>query len=88
MDLSKLRECQKYLLQPRFNLMYRLTKNAMIIRLSDGAFIPPDPKNIDYFHYISWLTIGNIPESFDEFSDDDNPSKNVPVHRPKRFIAA
>lgn len=66
--------------------MYRLTRNAMIIRLSDGAFIPPDPKNIDYFHYMAWLTMGNIPESHDEWLNDDNPSIGSPVHRPKRFI--
>jgi len=67
--------------------MYRLTRNTMIIRLSDDAFIPPDPNNVDYANYISWLTSGNIPESFDEWLDDENPTKHSPAHRPKRFIA-
>jgi hypothetical protein len=33
-----------------------------IIRLSDKAFIPPDPANTDYAAYLEWINAGNIPE--------------------------
>jgi hypothetical protein len=32
-----------------------------IIRLSDCAFIPFDPTNIDYQQYLAWLEEGNEP---------------------------
>jgi len=42
--------------------MYQLTTGTSIIRLSDGAFIPPDPGNRDYREYLDWLEAGNTPE--------------------------
>ena len=54
----------------------------MIVRVADGALIPPDPANMDYALYLEWLKGGNIPESVDESLDDDNPHR--PVHRPRR----
>jgi hypothetical protein len=62
--------------------MYRLTSHAMIVRLSDGVFIPPDPANTDYALYLEWLKGGNIPESFDEDTDE---GASRPVRRPQRF---
>jgi hypothetical protein len=41
--------------------MYQLTTGTSIIRLSDGAFIPPDPGNRDYREYLDWLEAGNTP---------------------------
>ena len=42
--------------------MYQLTTGTSIIRLSDGAFIPPDPGNRDYAAYTAWLEAGNTAE--------------------------
>jgi len=43
-------------------MTYQLTTSTSIIRLSDGAFIPPDPGNTDYREYLDWLKAGNTPE--------------------------
>ena len=42
--------------------MYQLITSNSIKRLSDGAFIPPDPGNRDYRDYLDWLDAGNTPE--------------------------
>ena len=41
--------------------MYQLTAST-ILRLSDNAFIPPDPANTDYAAYLAWVEEGNTPE--------------------------
>ena len=33
-----------------------------VYRLSDNAFIPPDPANTDYAAYLEWVAAGNTPE--------------------------
>lgn len=43
-------------------MTYQLTQGDTILRLSDNAFIPPDPANTDYAAYLAWLEEGNTPE--------------------------
>lgn len=45
--------------------MYKLTKDNVVIRLSDNAFIPFDPANTDAQQFKIWLQKGNIPTSAD-----------------------
>ena len=42
-------------------MTYQLTSGDTIIRLTDNAFIPPDPANTDYQKYLLWLEEGNTP---------------------------
>lgn len=41
---------------------YQLTSGTGILRTSDGAFIPPDPANVDYQTYLAWVAAGNTPD--------------------------
>jgi hypothetical protein len=43
-------------------MTYQLTQGDSIQRLSDNAFIPPDPANLDYVEYLAWVEEGNMPE--------------------------
>jgi len=42
-------------------MTYQLTTSTIIIRLSDGAHIPNDPRNLDYKDYLDWVKEGNTP---------------------------
>lgn len=43
---------------------YKLTAFG-VQRLSDGAFIPDDPRNHDWRDYQAWLAKGNVPQLAD-----------------------
>jgi hypothetical protein len=38
---------------------YQLTSETTIVREIDLAFIPADPRNVDYMAYLSWVAQGN-----------------------------
>jgi hypothetical protein len=52
--------------------MYKLSKHItsgevnFIIRLSDNAYIPLDPANMDFVEYQKWLSEGNVPLPVDK----------------------
>jgi hypothetical protein len=40
-----------------------LAPNAQaVVRASDGATIPPDPRNADFAQYLAWLAAGSTPD--------------------------
>ena len=43
-------------------MTYQITTGDTILRLTDNAFIPPDPANTDYQAYLAWVEAGNMPE--------------------------
>lgn len=42
-------------------MRYRLASNGFVVRVADGATIPPDPENADRQRYEAWLSEGNEP---------------------------
>jgi hypothetical protein len=54
-------------------IMYKQIKNTfdevsttVVVRLSDGAFIPMSDDNTDYQAYLAWVALGNTPQPADE----------------------
>jgi len=37
----------------------------VVLRTTDGAYIPFDPDNTDYQEYLKWLEAGNTPQTAD-----------------------
>jgi hypothetical protein len=52
---------------------YKLTATG-VQRLSDGAWIPADPRNGDYQEYQKWANAGNIPDPADVPAPGPAPS--------------
>jgi hypothetical protein len=46
-------------------MAYKLTLQAMVIRLSDGAAIPENPMNCAWQQYLAWCAAGNTPTPAD-----------------------
>lgn len=45
-------------------MSYQYVKNSdLIYRLKDGAYIPPDLKNMDYLEYLEWVKGGGVTAS-------------------------
>jgi hypothetical protein len=40
-------------------MTYTATPLGGVVRDSDGAFIPQDPKNTDWIAYLAWASLGN-----------------------------
>jgi hypothetical protein len=55
-------------------MSYQLTQFDTILRLADGASIPPDTGNRDYQEYLEWLAAGNTPEPVPAPPVDTSPN--------------
>ena len=56
--------------------MYQLTQGDTILRLTDTAFIPPDPANTDYQAYLRWLEEGNEPLPAEQPTAAEQPAED------------
>ena len=61
--------------------MYQLTTTDTILRLEDGAVVPPDLANVDFQRYLEWVAAGNEPEPAPE-------PESAPALTPAEKLAA
>jgi hypothetical protein len=57
---------------------YQLGTTGSILRLADGALIPPDLANHDFLTYQQWLSEGNTPEPAPE---PPKPAEPTPAEK-------
>lgn len=56
---------------------YKLHLSGSVIRLDDGAFIPPTLQNLDWVVYQKWLAAGNIPVPADPAPVATKPATSI-----------
>lgn len=64
-------------------MSYKLLARG-VQRLSDGAFIPDDPRNHDWRDYQAWLAKGNVPQA----ADPPPPAPKNEIEEIKQRLAA
>ena len=57
-------------------MTYQLTTGDTILRLTDNAFIPPEPANTDYQAYLRWLEEGNEPLPAEQPTAAEQPAED------------
>jgi len=60
-------------------MSYKLQSNGYVVRLEDGAWIPPDAGNADWRAFQEWLGEGNTPQAADPPPPAPAPSCIVPL---------
>ena len=64
-------------------MTYQLTRvPGVVLRLSDNAFVTPDPESEDYLMYEDWIRAGHTPDP------DPNTSVLIEPPSPEERLAA
>lgn len=71
---------------------YQLLNGGGVLRASDGAAIPPDPRNADWRRYLAWVAAGNtadpIPQPAPRAKRIVDVLEALPVARKKALFTA
>jgi hypothetical protein len=66
-------------------MTYKLTTLGSVIRKDDGAYIPEDPANADYQHYLDFVAAGGVAEPADAI---DTASEKDAILKQMRSLRA